>query len=171
MTKEEVSSDNTQGINDVKRTTNSTFKLIKGLSDPNYYKYRPSCQFLSFQGIYTSLLMTLFTRHCRAPWFGSLSILTCTTTSTAHAIMSRDAFPFVFSADIQRYLYCSRILLALSDNPNRAYKAGFFTDLKITCGSNQFMVHKIIVCSQSKVFHATCSNGFMVRMIFQRLTV
>lgn len=36
MTKEEVSSHNTQGINDVTRTTKSTCKLVKGLSDPDY---------------------------------------------------------------------------------------------------------------------------------------
>ncbi|KAF6218346.1 hypothetical protein HO133_005693 [Letharia lupina] len=58
--------------------------------------------------------------------------------------MSSHIFPFVFPAAIQK-----------------AYEAGLYTDLKIICGNSEFMVHKIIVCSQSKVFHATCSNGFM----------
>ncbi|KAL8402626.1 hypothetical protein RB596_009117 [Gaeumannomyces avenae] len=35
-----------------------------------------------------------------------------------------------------------------------------FTDFVLVCGSERFPVHKVIVCSQSKVFHAACSKPF-----------
>ncbi|CAD6583217.1 MAG: hypothetical protein ASARMPRED_001263 [Alectoria sarmentosa] len=62
--------------------------------------------------------------------------------SMAHPITSSNVF--AFPADVQR-----------------AYQAGLYADLKITCGKSEFMVHKIIVCSQSKVFQAKCLNGFI----------
>lgn len=58
--------------------------------------------------------------------------------------------------------------LARSDCLNKAYRAGLYTDLKITCGSTEFNVHKIILCSQSKVFRTMCSSGFIVCTIFRR---
>ena len=59
-------------------------------------------------------------------------------------------------------------ILARSDCLNKAYQAGRYTDLKITCGSTEFKVHKIILCSQSKVFDAMCSSHFLVCTIFGR---
>ncbi|KAL8364645.1 hypothetical protein RB595_003769 [Gaeumannomyces hyphopodioides] len=35
-----------------------------------------------------------------------------------------------------------------------------FTDFVLVCGPERFPVHKVIVCSQSKVFHAACSKPF-----------
>ncbi|KAF5716063.1 hypothetical protein FGLOB1_2756 [Fusarium globosum] len=35
-----------------------------------------------------------------------------------------------------------------------------FTDFTFTCGASQFPVHKVIVCSQSKVFHRACTGQF-----------
>ncbi|KAF5556620.1 hypothetical protein FMEXI_1092 [Fusarium mexicanum] len=35
-----------------------------------------------------------------------------------------------------------------------------FTDFTFICGAVQFPVHKVIVCSQSKVFHAACTGPF-----------
>ncbi|KAK4033062.1 hypothetical protein C8A01DRAFT_50278 [Parachaetomium inaequale] len=35
-----------------------------------------------------------------------------------------------------------------------------FTDFVLTCGTERFPVHKVIVCSQSNVLHAACSKPF-----------
>ncbi|KAF4495006.1 hypothetical protein FAGAP_8832 [Fusarium agapanthi] len=35
-----------------------------------------------------------------------------------------------------------------------------FTDFTFVCGATQFPVHKVIVCSQSDVFHAACTGPF-----------
>ncbi|PNP58432.1 hypothetical protein FNYG_15095 [Fusarium nygamai] len=35
-----------------------------------------------------------------------------------------------------------------------------FTDFAFVCGDTRFQVHKVIVCSQSKVFHAACTGPF-----------
>ncbi|KLO81822.1 uncharacterized protein LW93_6978 [Fusarium fujikuroi] len=35
-----------------------------------------------------------------------------------------------------------------------------FTDFTFTCGASRFPVHKVIICSQSKVFHAACTRQF-----------
>ncbi|KAF5681516.1 hypothetical protein FCIRC_5486 [Fusarium circinatum] len=37
-----------------------------------------------------------------------------------------------------------------------------FTDFTFICGAVQFPVHKVIVCSQSKIFHAACTGPFKV---------
>ncbi|KAF5644798.1 hypothetical protein F25303_5849 [Fusarium sp. NRRL 25303] len=40
------------------------------------------------------------------------------------------------------------------------------TDFNFICGAAQFPVHKVIVCSQSKVFHAACTGQFEVSLPF-----
>ncbi|EJT76900.1 hypothetical protein GGTG_06814 [Gaeumannomyces tritici R3-111a-1] len=44
--------------------------------------------------------------------------------------------------------------------PPRARERDEFTDFVLVCGPERFPVHKVIVCSQSKVFHAACSKPF-----------
>ncbi|VTT61799.1 unnamed protein product [Fusarium fujikuroi] len=41
-----------------------------------------------------------------------------------------------------------------------------FTDFTFTCGASRFPVHKVIICSQSKVFHAACTRQFEVSLPF-----
>ncbi|KAF5974817.1 hypothetical protein FCOIX_8008 [Fusarium coicis] len=35
-----------------------------------------------------------------------------------------------------------------------------FTDFAFVCGDTRFQVHKVIICSQSKIFHAACTGPF-----------
>lgn len=48
---------------------------------------------------------------------------------------------------------------------NSFYDSGQFTDLTITCGSEEFQCHKIVLCSQSKFFKAACTSGFNVSLL------
>lgn len=41
-----------------------------------------------------------------------------------------------------------------------------FADFTFICGAAQFPVHKVIVCSQSKVFHRACTGQFEVSLPF-----
>ncbi|KAL8347969.1 hypothetical protein RB598_001345 [Gaeumannomyces tritici] len=43
---------------------------------------------------------------------------------------------------------------------SKAREKDEFTDFVLVCGAERFPVHKVIVCSQSKVFHAACSKPF-----------
>ncbi|KAK2668729.1 BTB/POZ domain [Fusarium oxysporum f. sp. vasinfectum] len=42
----------------------------------------------------------------------------------------------------------------------KAQKAGQFTDFAFLCKGKKIPVHKIIICAQSKVFNAACTNDF-----------
>ena len=84
---------------------------------------------------------------------------------------TNEMFRRLLPGHIQKYVYGFMKFPKLSDSPHRAYKDGLYTDLRIICGRDEFMVHKIIVCSQSKVFHAMCSGSFRVHMILQKLYV
>ncbi|KAF5552095.1 kelch 21 [Fusarium phyllophilum] len=42
----------------------------------------------------------------------------------------------------------------------RAQKAGQFTDFAFLCKGTKIPVQKVIICAQSKVFHAACNSGF-----------
>ncbi|KAK4148497.1 hypothetical protein C8A00DRAFT_47652 [Chaetomidium leptoderma] len=43
---------------------------------------------------------------------------------------------------------------------SRARERDEFTDFVLSCGAERFPVHKVIVCSQSKVLHAACRKPF-----------
>ncbi|KAG5782445.1 hypothetical protein H9Q73_003879 [Fusarium xylarioides] len=45
-----------------------------------------------------------------------------------------------------------------------------FTDFAFVCGATRFPVHKVIVCSQSKVFHAACTGPFKVSQPFMLMS-
>lgn len=47
----------------------------------------------------------------------------------------------------------------------RCQRRGEFTDVTIICNGTKFEVHKVIVCSQSSVFHAACTGNFKVSMV------
>ncbi|RYP85012.1 hypothetical protein DL769_001055 [Monosporascus sp. CRB-8-3] len=49
--------------------------------------------------------------------------------------------------------------------PLRARERDEFTDFVLVCGPERFPVHKVIICSQSKVFHAACSKPFKERAL------
>ncbi|KIX99569.1 uncharacterized protein Z520_05145 [Fonsecaea multimorphosa CBS 102226] len=38
------------------------------------------------------------------------------------------------------------------------YLSGAFSDLTITCATERFQVHKVVVCSQSSFFNTACSK-------------
>ena len=44
----------------------------------------------------------------------------------------------------------------------RAMESGEYSDLSILCEDQKFSVHKIVVCSQSKVLAAAMKKGFKV---------
>lgn len=44
----------------------------------------------------------------------------------------------------------------------RARERDEFIDFVLVCGPERFPVHRVIVCSQSNVFHAACSKPFKV---------
>ena len=39
---------------------------------------------------------------------------------------------------------------------------GEYSDLTILCGDKKFLVHKVVVCSESKVLAAAMKKGFKV---------
>lgn len=41
-------------------------------------------------------------------------------------------------------------------------ESGDYSDLTIICGNEKFSVHKVVVCSQSRVLAAAMKNGFKV---------
>ncbi|KAF5718240.1 hypothetical protein FMUND_5336 [Fusarium mundagurra] len=53
----------------------------------------------------------------------------------------------------------------------RARENHEFTDFTFICGATRFQVHKVIVCSQSKVFHAACTGPFKVSLLLMLMTV
>ena len=52
-----------------------------------------------------------------------------------------------------------------ADSHCRVFESGQYSDLKIKCGVKEFLVHKAIVCTQSKVFQAAIGEGFEVRVV------
>jgi hypothetical protein len=48
---------------------------------------------------------------------------------------------------------------------SRARENHEFTDFAFVCGDTRFQVHKVIICSQSTVFHAACTGPFKVRLL------
>ena len=44
----------------------------------------------------------------------------------------------------------------------RILDSGEYSDLRILCGDEKFLVHKVVVCSQSKVLAAAMKKGFKV---------
>ena len=62
---------------------------------------------------------------------------------------------------IQKWVICLRNLRMLISNlAYRAYENNEFTDLTIICGNSGYQLHKVVLCSQSTVFKAMCTNGF-----------
>ncbi|KAL8964161.1 MAG: hypothetical protein Q9183_004651 [Haloplaca sp. 2 TL-2023] len=53
--------------------------------------------------------------------------------------------------------------VVVSEGIKACYDAGDFTDLTLVCKGNgrKFKCHKVIVCSQSKVFRTACTNGMV----------
>ena len=45
-----------------------------------------------------------------------------------------------------------------------AFQSGKYSDLTINCASDEYKVHRIIVCQRSKFFAAACDNGFKVSL-------
>ena len=117
------------------------------------------------------ILITLFTRYCRLEsrlesWLPPTETATPThSEQSCHMATSTACSLNKFNSTSNHNLRNS-----YSNCLNRAYKDGLYTDLKIICGKDEFNVHKIIVCAQSKVFHAMCSGRFSVNMILQRLS-
>ena len=60
--------------------------------------------------------------------------------------------------DDMNYVATSMIYAALRP----LYESGKLSDLTVTCGGQQFLVHKAIVCSQSPFFDKACNSGFRV---------
>lgn len=52
--------------------------------------------------------------------------------------------------------------LSKADCLGRAYENGQFTDLTIICGEKHIAVHKLVVCTHSRIFEKACTNGFEV---------
>lgn len=52
----------------------------------------------------------------------------------------------------------------------RAFESGFFTDLVITCGSEQYKVHRMVVCPQVKFFNNALKFPGKVRILVLRQT-
>ena len=49
-----------------------------------------------------------------------------------------------------------------ADSRCRVFESGQYSDLKIKCGDKEFLVHKAIVCTQSKFLQAAIGEGFEV---------
>ena len=69
-----------------------------------------------------------------------------------------------FSKPKERY---AKVCLEIADKEtiltlSRAMESGEYSDLTILCKDQKFPVHKVVVCSQSKVLAATMKNGFKV---------
>jgi hypothetical protein len=51
-------------------------------------------------------------------------------------------------------------LQGVIDAISKSQRQGEFTDFTLTCEGESFLVHKVIVCSQSTVLRAACSKPF-----------
>lgn len=48
---------------------------------------------------------------------------------------------------------------------HRSRDEGSFTDLFLNHEAGSFKVHRVIVCSQSRVFYKACTGGFEVEIV------
>lgn len=65
---------------------------------------------------------------------------------------------------ITRYVYYSKEP-SLADVRDRCFDDATYSDLTIVCGDKSWKVHRVVVCSQSKVLHAACMTGFKVVLL------
>ncbi|KAH8658921.1 BTB/POZ protein [Ilyonectria robusta] len=62
---------------------------------------------------------------------------------------------------IAKYIHTSGLLNTIKSNSlNRLRENGVFADFEFTCDGHTIPVHRVIVCSQSPVFHAACIGKF-----------
>ncbi|PVH71125.1 hypothetical protein DL98DRAFT_471994 [Cadophora sp. DSE1049] len=49
---------------------------------------------------------------------------------------------------------------SLVESITRCFDDDTYSDLTIVCGDRSWKVHRVVVCSQSRVLHAACMTGF-----------
>ncbi|KAH6957694.1 BTB/POZ protein [Ilyonectria sp. MPI-CAGE-AT-0026] len=62
---------------------------------------------------------------------------------------------------ITKYIHTIGLLNTIKSNSlGRLRENGEFSDFEFTCNGHTIPVHRVIVCSQSRVFHAACTGEF-----------
>ncbi len=89
---------------------------------------------------------------------GDLKVSILEPSAAIISIRHLPAYPVYFSPPVQ----------GATANTARARERNEFTDFVLTYGPERFPVHRVIICSQSKVLHAACSKPFQVSKTLER---